>query len=99
MNLSGKSIAAFMLTIRYPAWQDFRELPGMTVTEKVNSTYSVSTTQIRDIPILISDDVIYLYVGSFANLKEGAGNTTVKISWVKNLPQLKKPSKKDRQSV
>ena len=86
------SIAAFMLTIRYPAWQDFRELPGKTITEKVNSTYSVSTTQIRDIPILITDDVIYLYVGSSASLKEDGGNTTVKISWVKNLPLLKKPS-------
>jgi hypothetical protein len=97
--LSGKSIAAFMLTIRYPAWQNFRELPGKTVSEQVNSTYSVYTTQIKDIPILISDDVIYLYVGSSANLREGAGNTTVKISWVKNLPQLKKPWTLHRQNV
>ena len=88
-----------MLTIRYPAWQNFRELPGQTVTEKVNSTYSFTSTQIKDIPILISDDVIYLYVGSSANLKEGAGNTTVKISWVKNLPQLKKPWTLLRQNV
>ena len=40
--------------------------------------------QIKDIPITIYDDVVYLYIGSTSQLREH--NVTINLQWVKNLP-------------
>ncbi len=40
--------------------------------------------QIKDIPVSIKDDVIYLYIGSTTSQREH--NSTVKLNWLKTLP-------------
>jgi hypothetical protein len=47
------------------------------------------TTEIRDIPILINDDVVYLYIGSTVIPQKDSEPhtwTNVSLSWLKNLP-------------
>jgi hypothetical protein len=89
ITLTGRSVAAYMLRIRYPAWQDFRELERTLVTlppaNRIESL-GINLFQIKDIPVTIKDDVVYLYVGSTSTLRDH--NVTVNMQWVKNLPSL-----------
>jgi hypothetical protein len=91
MTLLGRSLAAYMLKIRYPAWQSYTELPRQEIvlpsplpTSDPALGDELKMMSIKDIPISIGDDLIYLYIGSTSsNLGH---NATVKLTWVKNLP-------------